>query len=320
VADYLRSRNLIFASILLIFLLFEISSAGSVAAEVQNVAVQQAYQNSSWALGVVAPEGAGLQLGGNLRWEEVSNLTALVVLPNISAPQRMVYVVMSVMTSDGAVLQAAAGTYPNDTGWLAYSWFIPSAQSVTLTYTWVLNASVPRMAPDSRASISIFLRDGGWKLKIEDVDTGSSVEHSFPAGIATSLESGDQEVFALESYTKEAATFQYMGNLTLLSLTANGQRVTSGFYSYSDWNIGRNPVFVVGSSGSSVPAFISLESGTNGSIVWSYNTQWTGDVYGGATILLSVVAMLGVTCAVIGGVILFTRKPKAKSESRLKGD
>jgi hypothetical protein len=310
----MRSRNPIFAAVLMIFLLFEISSAGLVVAEDQKVAVQQAYPNASWALGLVAPEGAGLQLGGNLRWEEVNNVTALVVLPNISAPQRIVYVVMSVMTSDGSVLQAAAGTYPNTTGWLAYSWFIPSAQSMTLTYTWVLNASVPRMAPDSRASISIFFHDGGWNLKVEDVDTGSSVERSFPGGIATSLESGDQEVFALESYTREATTFQYMGNLTLVSLMVNGQRVTSGFYSYSDWNIGRNPVFVVGSAGSSVPAFISLESGTNGSIVWSYNTQWTGEVYGGATILLSVVAMLGVTFAVIGGVILFTREPKAKSK------
>ena len=232
------------------------------------------FPSTSWALGVVVPEGSGLQGGGSLRWQEATNVTALVTLPDISSPDRIVYVVMSLMAQDGSVMQASAGVYPNSSVWMAYSWFIPNALSVPLTYLWLLNSSGPQMVPGAQVSISILRSDGTWGLKILDMGTGGSVFRSFPATVSPSLKAGDQEVFALESYSRAEGTFQRMGNLTLSSLEVDGQKVIGGFYTYGDWQPNHEPLFEVGSAGSSPPPFVSLVEGVDGSFVWTYTAVW----------------------------------------------
>lgn len=284
----------------------------------QTSSTGQEYPTTSWALGVVVPEGAKLQDGENLRWGGVTNVTAMVSLPNISLPDRVVYVVLSVMTSDGEILQTAAGVYPNNTGWLAYSWSISDVESVPLNYRWVLNASGPEMAPGARVTVSIFRAPDSWDLRIIDLDTGSSVASSFPSGVASTLKAGDQEVFAFESYSRAGLTFHAMGNLTLWSLTIDGERVTGGCYFYSEWDPSHNPIFVVGSSGTSPPNFISLERAGDGSFLWSYARGWTtnvdllaGVVGAGLAMVLLVVFSATLTLA-----LWLTRK-RAQSPSQI---
>ena len=114
------------------------------------------YPTTSWAVGLVVPERARLGGGAEVRWEGVTNVTAAVTLPNVSLPDKIVYVVLSVMTSNGSILQAAAGIRPYDSEWLAYAWLIPSAELVPLTYQWIVNASGPAMAPGANVAISMF--------------------------------------------------------------------------------------------------------------------------------------------------------------------
>jgi len=272
------------------------------------------YSNSSWALGVVAPEGSGLSDGASLRWESVNNVTVLVSLPNITLPDRVVYSVLSVMTGDGGIMQVAAGVYPNRSAWLTYSWVIPRSDTTTPTYQWILNGSEPRMAQNSRISMSIFHLSGLWSLRVTDEGTNSSVERQFPPGLGPALKAGDQEVFALESYSRTSSTFREMGNLTLESLLVDDQRVTGGFYSYGDWDPNHDPLFVVGSAGTSPPSFISLEKTGDGSFAWEFAGLWQGEDlhFGQAAVAVVVVAVL--TAAVLGAVALrFARKRRPLS-------
>ena len=293
------ARNLLTASavcLLLAYLLVgPIASASNPAAGWP--APGQAYSNTSWALGVVVPEGAALANGGTLHWEEVGNVTAEFTLPNISLPDRTIYAVVSVMTDTGAVLQGAAGVRGNGSAWLAFSWTIPDVNAVLLTYHWILTASLPDMPPRSNVSISIFDTSGQWSIRVES--TGGSVVGAFPEGLGPSLKPGDQEVFSLESYSRSVATFRGMGNLTLTSLVMDGARVAGGAYAYSEWDPNHSPLFVVGSSGASPPSFISVGERADGSFVWGYGQVWKG---GGnanlaaeslVTVLLTVLAAVG---------------------------
>lgn len=276
----------------------------------QGAAVGWGYPTNSWGLGVVVPEGASLQGGTKLLWEEVGNVTAMVTLPNIIHPDGIVYAVLSLMAEDGSVLQVAAGVYPNSSSWLAYSWYIGNIGTIPLSYTWILNSSEPRMTTGDLVSMSIFRSQGAWRLEVADLATGGSVERPFPSA-APSLRVGDQEVFAFESYSRTAATFQNMGNLTLNSLLVDGQRVVGGFYSYAVWDPNRNPVFAVGGSGTSPPDFIFLQQPVAGTFVWGYSGSWEGT--GAASVGMvgaGVLALLiGAALAAVAGAYLLTRRP-----------
>ena len=275
----------------------------------------QPFPTTSWAVGLVVPEGASLQGSGELRWEDVNNVTARVTLPNITLPDGIVYAVLSVMTSDGSVVQAAAGVRPNDSDWFAYAWLIPSTVSVPLVYRWVLNASGPPMTPGASIAISIFAASGAWSLRVTDEETGAGVTRQFPSTIAPSVKRGDQEVFALESYSRSAATFRSMGNLTLTGIYLDGSGVIGGAYSYSDWDPAHNPLFAVGSAGASPPSFISLGRATDGSLVWGYEIAWESTDSTPATaavVLLLVSAILGV----VGVVLWKTRKTTKSTPNR----
>ena len=277
-----------------------------------------AYPNSSWAIGVVVPEGAQTLGGGSVRWEDITNVTASLALPDIEAPDGIVYAILSVMTSDGTVLQAAAGALPNGTGWLGFGWSVQGADSGTPSYQWVLNASKPEMNPLSNISISIFRTSGQWGLRVTDMDTGYSVENSFPPGPAPSLRAGDQEVFALESYSRTVATFRGMGNLTLYSILLDGRSVANGCYLYSDWDMVHNPLFAVGTSGSSPPTFIFAGEGPMGSYFWDYTGVWRvqNDTFAGLVEVLGVVSVAGALTLGGVGVWLARKKSDLKSVSR----
>ena len=277
-------------------------------------AAGHAYPTTSWAVGLVVPESASLQGGGKLRWEAVSNLTAAVTLPEISLPDEIVYVVLSVMTSNGSVLQAAAGIRPNDSNWSAYAWLIPSTATVPLVYQWILNASGPTMAPGADVSISIYQALGMWDLRIVNEQTGAAMTQQFPASTGSSVRPGDQEVFALESYSRSGATFQNMGNLTLTGIFVDGSKVTGGVYAYSDWDPAHNPLFAVGSSGTSPPSFISLGQAKDGSFVWGYAMVWTNPTDLPLTVAI-VAAMVLAAVSTVGVVLWKTRKAPRSPKS-----
>lgn len=290
----------------------------------QSSAPADRYPTTSWALGLVAPEGAKLAGGGALQWERVSNFTVLAVLPNITFPDGIVYAVASVMTEGGAVLQAAAGVYPNSSSWLSYSWSVPDINLVPMTYTWILNGSRPAMAAGESVAISIFRGTGDWTMRVLDVSTGSSVEREFPVAVDQRLKAGDQEVFALESYSRTPSTFQEMGNLTLLGIYADRQEVTGGLYSYSDWNTLHNPVFAVGSAGTSAPGFISIGRESDGSVVWSYDAGWQdrGTTFPNIVPALAVFAVASVSVASVAVWLMGWRGRgvPARGEHRPSGD
>ena len=302
------------ASVLLLLILTGVAGPAPLAAGLG----PGAYPTTSWALGVVIPEGAALHGGGNLKWEDATNVTAEVRLPDISGPDGIVYAVMSVMADGGSVMQAAAGVYPNSSVWMAYSWYIPNIESVPLIYTWVLNASEPQMLPGASVVMSISRSAGVWEVRIVDLQTGALVEKTLPAAIGTSLKPGDQEVFALESYSRSQGSFEDMGNLTLSGVLINGDPVVSGFYVYSSWNPNKQPLFGVGSAGVSAPTFISLRSLANGSFEWGYSATggYAGSWYpgtGGAGLLL---ALLIPTAAVVAVVLWKTRAARGKDRGK----
>ncbi len=227
---------------------------------------------ASWALGVVIPEGSGLEGGGALKWQSVTNVTAVVQLPDIIRPDRPVYAVLSAMTANGSVLQLATGIYTNSTSWFVYSELVTNVESSVPTYHLLHNSSLLQIAPSSILAVSLFQSPSGrWEYKVVDEGSGLSTSGLFPSGIAPQLKEGGQEVFALESYSTQNATFAHMGNLTLRSVFLGGRRVASGPYEYSDWSPSHDPLFAVGTSGANPPVFVSLQCTDEGAWVWSYD-------------------------------------------------
>jgi hypothetical protein len=297
------------ASLLVLSLLVMSSPAGALTTGGQSSSQGNlrmgGFPSTSWALGVVVPQGAGLGGGGSLRWEEVTNLTCLATLPFVSDPGGIVYAVLSAMAGDGAVMQVAAGIYPNSTLWRAFSWYVEGVQSSQPSYRWILNSSGPAMSPDDRITLSIYRSSDHWNLSVIDTSTGGAVVGSFPSGSQSSLKVGDQEVFALESYSRDAGDFAQMGNLTLDGVYAGGARVSSGFYVYGSWDPTHNPVFVVGSSGTSPPIFISITPESGGAFAWSYSDPWSGYVSPVGPGPLATVLVVAVAVAVASVWVAF---------------
>jgi hypothetical protein len=231
------------------------------------------YPSGSWGLGVVVPQGSEFADGGRLSWSNASTLTANIQLPNISYTDNTILAVLSAMAADGAVLQVAAGIYPNMSNWLAYGWFIRNPESNPQSYAWVLNSSKPEMTPGSRVSLSINISSSHWGYRVQDITTHEAVKGEFMFNVTPSFKVGDQEVFGLESYSSSNHVFEHMGSLLLSSLLVNGKRITEGWYYYADWDTSHNPLFVVG--GLNPPPFISTNEFENGTIAWTYS-QWTG--------------------------------------------
>jgi hypothetical protein len=220
---------------------------------------------------VVVPENSKFKDGSRLSWANATEVSLAIKLPNITFTDYPVLAVESLMAADGSVMQVAAGIYPNNTKWLAYGWYIRHVQSYPQTYDWILNSSKPEMPAGAPVSLSIYLSQGRWRCRIEDLSTNDSAVGDYAVTVPPTLKVGDQEVFALESYSTSDAVFAHMGNLTLETLRINGRQIAVGWYEYGGWNTGNNPLFVVG--GLYPPSSISLQEATDATLVWSYQ-QW----------------------------------------------
>jgi hypothetical protein len=232
------------------------------------------WSGSSWGEGVVVQEGAGTEDGGTVSWETATNVTVVLRIPEINSTDGTIYAILSLMTNGGSTLQVAAGIYPNGSHWQTYAMYILDLKAVPQVYTPVLLAGEPTMSPGAEVSLSIYFAPGGWRLEVADFGTGQSVDAPFGAGLPGVLMDGDQEVFALESYTSSAYVFQNMGNLTLERILVDGSEVSTGWYDYSDWDGIHNPLFVVG--GSNPPQFMAQERGADGAWTWGYYEPWGG--------------------------------------------
>jgi hypothetical protein len=228
--------------------------------------------SSSWAYGVVVPNGVQLEGGGKLSWNQANNVTAEVSLSRSGVADGEVLAVLSAMIQDGNVLQVAVGTYPGTQYWWGFAWVVVNVGSSSQAYQWLLNSSRPQLSSGALVDLSIFRTVTGWNFSVTDVSSRNSISGNFQAGSGP-LKSGDQEVFALESYTSNSTVLDEMGNLTMLSLRVNTQPIVSGWYLYSSWDGVHNPLFIVGIT--DAPSFISATIG-NGEVTWYYySTQWT---------------------------------------------
>lgn len=269
------------------------------------VASQQGYSQSSWGLGVVVPEGSSLFGGGTLNWAKVTNVTAVIQIPDITNASAPVYAVLSLMTQDGTVLQTAYGIFPRNSTWLVYSMFIKNINQVPQHYIWVLNSSIPRAQPGDLVTISIYQStEHVWSLLASNMNTTLSIQRTFGGNITEAPKSGDQEVFALESYASDSTTFRNMGNMTLISLLVDGERVESGWYLYAAWDLTHNPLFVVG--GATPSSFVGASITKNGKVVWYYAGNWmdNGAANAAGPILVAMLILAG---AAMGGFILSLR-------------
>ena len=222
---------------------------------------------------MVVSEGAGFADDGRLSWLNATAVSATVTLPNISLTDYPLYAVESVMAADGSILQVAAGLYPNNTRWHAYGWYVANTLAQPQNYVWVLNASKPEMMPGASVSLSISLVQDRWQYNVEDLSTRTSIVGDYPTNVSPVLRTGDQEVFALESYSTSNVVFAQMGNLTLDTLRINGKQIVTGWYEYGAWQTRETPLFVVG--GLDPPPYIYLQKSNDSTWVWSYE-QWSG--------------------------------------------
>jgi hypothetical protein len=177
-------------------------------------------------------------------------------------------------------------------------------------YEWVLNATRPVMAPGSTLSLSIFLTGGMWNYRLTEVGSNVSFTGEYTDETATSLKAGDQEVFALESYTFDGDILTHMGNTTLSSLLLDGRTVTGGWYYLGGWDPTHQPLFVVG--GLEPPSSIAVQSFGNGSFAWSYSAGWRSvDIIPGTLIESIAGASAGVVILVLA--IAFMRRTRSRS-------
>jgi len=292
-----------------VYIALMLFSVGAIEADPRSLGaqspLQQGYVQNSWGLGVVVPEGSSLSGGGTLNWATVTNVTAVVQIPEITNVSGTIYAAVSLMTQDGVVLQTAFGIYPGNGSWLVYSMFIGSITQIPQHYTWVINSSGPAAEPGDVVTVSIYQSPGRiWSFKASNLNTSLSIQRPFGTTSTGQPRSGDQEVFALESYASDTSTFRKMGNMTLLSLLLDGERVASGWYLFAQWDMLHNPLFVVG--GASPPGFVDVSFNGGGRAVWYYSESWNGSVQAlqAGPILVAMVILLG---AALSGVLIAMR-------------
>ena len=263
------------------------------------------YSRSSWALGVVVPNGVRLAGGAGLSWADVNNVTVRVTLPQINRTDGPVLAVLSLMTKDGNVLQLAAGIYPILDRWLTYVWFITDVRGGTESYQWLANGSLPEMSPGDAVALSLYDSSDVWNYGLSDATNHGSAHGVFPGEESSPPAAGNQEVFAMESYSENSSVFSHMGSLTVTSVTVDGMKVAQGLYVYSNLDWQRNPLFVVG--GYAVPPdFIAVQGLENGTILWSYSGEWAGQSPS-LTFPVNLVAFAILAVCLAAAAIVFVR-------------
>lgn len=232
----------------------------------------QAYPPSSepsWGVGVVIGDGTRLETGGTLSWNLARNLTAVVKIPQIAHTDGTVYAILSVMTADGAVLQAAIGLYPGQSAWSVFCMYLDNVQESPQVYHWVTNSSLPQAFAGDSVSVSIFLSAAGdWTYRVTNWNSSVSAGGVFGVSARHTMMGGNQEVFALESYTDNTTIFSTMGNMTLESIYVDGNRSQGGWYSYGAWDPTHDLLFIIG--GGTPPAFLGVEVSPGGTARWFY--------------------------------------------------
>lgn len=209
-----------------------------------------------WALGVVFPEGTLLEGGSGLNWSAATNVTAVVELPNITWTDNTIYLILSAMNEYGEVIQLAAGLNSDERCWLVYAFYIGDITQYPQNYIWVANRSQPRMLPGEKVALTLHLDEkDGWIYVAHNLDTDVKTQGQFPAG-KVGLKRGEQELFALESYTSNPTVFKEMGKAVLESVYINGFRVEGEGYVLGGWDPLHKPLFLVG--GGSIPSFIAI--------------------------------------------------------------
>ena len=120
---------------------------------------QQNYSNSgSWAVGVVVPQNS-LTDNGKVEWQNVGNVTAVFRVPIVSSTDYPIYIVMSLMTSNGAIIQVAAGLYQNMSTWGTDGMEIIHPSSYPLEYNSVVDSADPQISAGQLASMSLYVSE-----------------------------------------------------------------------------------------------------------------------------------------------------------------
>jgi hypothetical protein len=266
----------------------------------------------SWAVGLAVPEGATLADGSRVAWETSDNLTALVRLPMIAETDQAIYAILTVMSGSGLIMQVAAGLYPGMSSWRAYVLFTRTA-SQSESYTWVINDSEPTMAPGATISLSIHGGVGSWAYDVVNVDTGVRSSGAIVNDSSVFFEKGDQEVFALESYTRTVGVFASMGTMELVQLQLDGITVTGGWYPMGGWDPEHSPLYLVG--GYEPPSFAAISSAGGPFVQWSYS-EGGGTVfvsYSASALLEFVAAVMLIVAAVLALDRMEKRRRRMKS-------
>jgi hypothetical protein len=135
-----------------------------------------------------------------------------------------------------------------------------------------------------------------------------SGEYAFD--VAPALMVGDQEVFALESYSTSNAVFAHMGEMILKTLDIDGRKVSSGWYPYGSWDPSHKPLFVVG--GLNPPSYISLGESENTTLEWSYEA-WSSSAQTPSNGVLTPIVAVPAVIALGLTILVFTVKKRKKS-------
>jgi hypothetical protein len=264
----------------------------------------------SWALGVVVPDGARLADGSSLSWTAVSNISVVARLPNITQTDDTVYAIVSAKLAPDVILQVAAGLYPGDPAWSGYVLMVQGSSTASQTYVWVTNASEPFMAPEALVGLSLYRQGGGWRWRVTDYDTGLVGDGPIPNASGGGFVAGDQEVFALESYTSSRDVFSSMGAMDVYGIYLDGRAVAGGYYSLGGWDPLHNPLFIVG--GYEPPSFISVADGGS-TWRWSYSAE--GRVSYVETSSLNLLGLAVVTALIVVGVLALNMWLKRKGRA-----
>jgi len=242
-------------------ILFASYSGALTAALSENEGNQWVEVKLPWALGLVFPDGTPLERGFRLDWSAVSNITVVIRLPNITWTDNTIYLILSAMNSEGEVLQVAAGLNPDVQTWMLYAFYIRNIAEYPQTYIWVANRSLPQMFANDRICLTLYrIYDEGWGYAVLNLITGDRSMGIFPAS-NVQLRSGEQEVFAFESYTSNPAVFKEMGEAVLEDVYIDGLRVEGEGYVLGGWDPLHKPLFLVG--GGSPPSFIAVTSSSS---------------------------------------------------------
>jgi hypothetical protein len=155
--------------------------------------------------------------------------------------------------------------------------------------------------------LSIFRSNGSWNYRVSDLDTRQAIAGAYESAPDSPIRQGDQESFALESYTTNATVLSRLGNLTLTTLFVSGKPVIGGTYYIGDWDPSHQPLFVVG--GMSVPSAADLTNLGNGTFVWGYSQEWNTLEFPFSQALDALVPLTVVALAAILAFIAFRSRP-----------